>query len=250
MELGLKGKTVVVTGGTRNLGRSISLAFLLEGANVVTTYLHDDDAARDFLGAVPVSQKPNVIVRKCDASSAVACRDLCTDSIRHFGSFHVLVNSAALNRSQKPEDMSDEDFESIMRNTLRSTLYMTRAAFEVMKQQRGGRIINLSTAGVYTANPQELLYICAKAGVEAATRAFARYGAQFKITVNAVAPHVIASGMGLDTAKHDQSIVSRIPLGRMGRIEELVSLVLYLSSDICEYLTGQVIGLNGGRLMQ
>jgi 3-oxoacyl-[acyl-carrier protein] reductase len=127
---------------------------------------------------------------------------------------------------------------------------MTRAAFAVMKHAGGGRVVSISTAGVYTGNPDVLLYLCAKAGVEASTRAFARLGAPLGITVNAVAPHVIEAGMGLETISRDPTIPKRIPLGRIGRVDELVNLVLFLSSECCQYLTGQVVHLNGGRLMR
>lgn len=137
-----------------------------------------------------------------------------------------------------------------MHTTLRGVLYMSRAAFASMKSVGDGRIVNISTAGVYTGNPVELLYLCAKGGVEAATRAYARLGAPHRITVNAIAPHVITSGMGQETISKDSTILSRVPLGRMGRLEEFVNLVLFLSSQTCEYMTGQIIHLNGGRLMQ
>jgi 3-oxoacyl-[acyl-carrier protein] reductase len=250
MDLRLKGKCAIVTGGTRNLGRHIAFGFLREGATVLTTYVHDDVAAQHFFAEVPEALKPNVRMYKLDISSDVACRDLCAKALEEFGTLDVIVNNAALNHFEPLEDIDDEDFDRVMHNTLRTTLYMTRAAFTVMKPHGGGRIVNLSTAGVYTANPNELVYLCAKAGVEALTRAFARLGAGENITVNAVAPHVISSGMGLGTIRHDPSIIERIPLRRMGRVEELVALVLYLSSEISEYMTGQVLGLNGGRLMR
>ena len=250
MDLKLKGKAIVVTGGTRNLGRAIVLALLEEGARVVTTYREDEAAAKEFLSMVPAHHLASIRVHALDVSSDEACGQLAQAAVQEFSGLDVLVNNAAVFLSQTPEDISDRDFDWMLHNTLRSTVYMTRAAFKIMKGAGGGRIVNMSTAGVYTANPRELLYLSAKAGVEAATRAFARYGAQYRISVNAVAAHVISSGMGQETLSQDTSIIDRIPLHRAGRIDELVALVLYLSSPVSEYMTGQVLHLNGGRLMR
>lgn len=250
MELRLHGKSVIVTGGTRNLGRGIVQGFLREGAMVVATYRENEESAAEFVNLLPPDQKPNLRVRKLDVSSARCCEQLCRAACEEFGKLDVLVNNAAVLVTQDPSRITDADFDWIMQNTLRSCLYMTQAAFSEMDHSGGGRIVNVSTAGVYTANPYEMLYLCAKAGVEASTRAFARLGASKKITVNAIAPHIIDSGMGLETLRRDPSIRERIPLGRIGREEELVGLVLYLSSEISEYMTGQVLHLNGGRLMR
>jgi 3-oxoacyl-[acyl-carrier protein] reductase len=250
VDLRLHGKSVIVTGGTRNLGGEIVKGFLREGALVVTTYREDDRSAEEFLRTISPDQRPNLRVCKLDVSSAASCEQLCRRAYDEFGGVNVLVNNAAVLVTQELSQITDADFDWILQNTLRSCLYMTRAAFDTMSSSGGGRIVNLSTAGVYTANPKEMLYLCAKAGVEASTRAFARLGAPKKVTVNAVAPHVIDSGMGLETLKSDPTIIDRIPLGRNGRQEELVGVVLYLSSEISEYMTGQILHLNGGRLMR
>jgi NAD(P)-dependent dehydrogenase (short-subunit alcohol dehydrogenase family) len=188
-------------------------------------------------------------VYKLDTSHATACRELCSIACKEFGRLDIVVNNAARIIRQPPHAITDEDFDAVFHHTLRGTLYMTRAAFETMKVNGGGRIVSMSSAGVHAGNVNELLYLCAKAGIETATRAFARLGANCGITLNAVAPHVIDSGMGQETISVDPTILNRIPLRRMGRIDELVSLVLYLSSKNCEYMTGQVVHLNGGRLM-
>ena len=249
MDLQLKRKCCVVTGGTRNLGRAITLSLLNEGAQVLATYLHDKASADKCVALTPIEHQPHLRVARLDAAHEPECRDACELAIQQFGRLDVLINNAAVTTVQSPQSITDVDFDHIMRNTLRSNIYMSRAAANVMKSLGGGRIVNMSTAGVYTANPNELLYLCAKAGVEAATRAFARDGAQHNVTVNAVAAHVIASGMGEQTMSADRTIIDRIPLHRMGRLDELVGLVVYLASPICEYMTGQIIHLNGGRLM-
>lgn len=250
MDLQLAGKNCIVTGGTRNLGRAISLALLTEGARVLAIYKDDGADAEQFLSLVPSSCKGSLIVRRLDVSTSNGSKQACGIARETFGQLDILVNNAATILNQTPDEITDEDFDWVMRNTLRSTIYMSRAAIRVMKASGGGRIVNMSTAGVFTANPRELVYLCAKAGVEAATRAFARLAAKDRITVNAIAPHVIDSGMGRNTFAEDPTIIDRIPLHRTGSVDELVSLVLYLASPICEYMTGQIIPLNGGRLMR
>lgn len=250
MNLGLKERCVIVTGGTRNLGRALSLGFLREGANVVATYLRDTASANALLEAVPLEARDRIRIHRLDVASNTECERVCEITHREFGGLNILINNAALILRQEPSTITDDDFDLILHNTLRGVIYMMRAASNVMKSHRGCRIVNISTAGVYTGNPVELLYLCAKGGVEAATRAYARWGAPRGITVNAVAPHVIDVGMGRDTSVQDPSILTRIPLRRMGRVDEFVNLVLFLASSTCEYMTGQILHLNGGRLMQ
>ena len=250
INLNLEGKCVIVTGGTRNLGQAIVLALLKEGMKVVTNYRSDTASAEEFFENVPTDLKPSLLVKKLDTSSNRGCKKFCSLAMDEFGRIDVLINNAAIILSQTPDKISDDDFDLVLRNTLRGVIYMTRAVFSIMKSSGGGRIVNMSTAGVYNANPNKLLYLCAKAGVEGATRSFARLGARHKITVNAIAPHVIASGMGSKTLMLDPTIIQRIPLGRTGTVEEFVNLTLFLSSQCCEYMTGQILHLNGGRLMQ
>lgn len=250
MDLELEGRCAIVTGGTRNLGREISFALLKEGARVLATYYQNEAAAQDFLDAIPPSLRHNALVHKHDVSVGEDCERASSLALDAFGSFDILVNNAAKTIGQDPSEIRDENFDDVLRFTLRGTLYMTRAAFAIMRQNGGGRIVNISSAATQTGNPNELLYLCAKGGVEAATRAFARLGAPAGITVNAIAAHVIESGMGRLTIAADPTIPTRIPLGRLGRIDEFVKLVLFLSSRTCEYMTGQVIHLNGGRLMR
>lgn len=250
MDLKLKEKVVIVTGGARNIGKAIVLGFLNEGAKVVTTDRPGVVSNEDFFQDIPEELKPNVRIFNIDISTDIGCRELHDKTVSEFGKLHILVNSAAVHISQSPEAITDEDFDKVLYNTLRSTIYMTRAAFSIMQKNKKGRIVNISSAVVYAGNPNELLYSSAKAGIEASARAFARLGAPDGITVNAIAPHLIMTGMGLETLAKDPSIPARIPLGRAGRVDELVNLVLYLSSDISEYITGQVIPLNGGRLMR
>jgi len=249
MELALRARTAIVTGGTRNLGRAIVEGLLNEGANVITAFRSDVNAAAAFEASLPSPLRERLRVYQLDLASSPACQTLVGHAVTEFGGLHILVNNAGVMLRQDPQAIADHDFDWMLRNTLRSFIYMTRAAFAVMSEGGGGRVVNLSSEAAHTGNPKELTYLCAKAGVEGATRAFARLGAPHGLTVNAVAAHVVHSGMGTDTLADDSTIVSRIPLGRAGRLPELVSLVLFLCSDVCQYLTGQTLHLNGGRIL-
>lgn len=249
MELSLCGKCAIVTGGTKNIGEAITRGLLAEGSYVIATYRSDHIGAENMQRRVPSNWASRLMVKNLDVSYGANCDLLCQAAMKQCGRLDILVNNAALILSQPLEANTDADFDLILQNSLRSMLYMTRSAFKTMKAQGGGRIVSLSTAGVLTANPNELLYLCAKAGVEAATRTFARLGGRFRVTANAIAPHIIEAGMGVKTLATDHTILDRIPLGRAGTVEELVATVLFLCSDRAEYLNGQVLGFNGGRVM-
>jgi 3-oxoacyl-[acyl-carrier protein] reductase len=161
-----------------------------------------------------------------------------------------LVNNAALkdDPSKGMFTFSDADFDDIIGTNLRGFLYLTRQAMRLMSHTGGGRIVNISSVAVHTANPNELLYACSKGGMEAATRTFALHGAKNGICVNAVAPAIIASGMGLDRALKPETL-SKLPLGRAGKQEEVAALVLFLASEVSAYTTGTVVTIDGGRLL-
>ena len=246
MKIDFTDKVIIVTGGTKNLGRALVEELLENGACVAVTYLQDDLAAELMLSSLK-KYSERLSVFKVDCSVKNETEEFCSKVQQKYGKIDVLVNNAAAMDTPTFEEIDDTHFDLMMRHTLRSTIYMSLAVIPFMNE---GRIVNISSEGVSTGNPLELLYIAAKGGVEAVTRVFARYGGPKGITVNAVAPHVISSGMGNETLDRDPSIISRIPLGRIGKVDEFVSTVLFLSSKESEYINGQVIHLNGGRIMQ
>lgn len=246
MDLGLNRKCAIVTGGTKNIGEAITRSLLTEGAYVVTTYRSDHTAAERMQKKIPSELASRLIIKNLDVSCSANCDLLCQSAMDHFGRVDILVNNAALFLPQPIDAITDTSFDLILHNSLRSMLYMTRSAFNLMKTQKSGRIVNISTAGVYTANPNELLYLCAKAGIEAATRSFARLGGQSRVTINAIAPHVIESGMGLETLASDPTIVERIPLGRAGTIEEIAATVIFLCSNKLNISMDKSLGLTVG----
>lgn len=245
MKIDFKEKVVIVTGGTKNLGRALVEELLKNGAYVVVTYLQDDLSAEQMRSSLKMYSE-QLSIYKVDCSIKKETEELSIKINNKYGKIDVLINNAALMDVPSFDEINDSRFDLMMRHTLRSTIYMSLAVMSFMKK---GRIVNISSEGVSTGNPVELLYIAAKGGVDAVTRVFARYGGPKGITVNAVAPHVISSGMGNETIERDPSIISRIPIGRTGKIEEFVSLVMFLSSLESEYINGQVIHLNGGRIM-
>lgn len=248
MYLKLENKCVLVTGGTRGLGSEIVRAFLGEGARVVTNYREDQASARKFLESLDDKYRHQLVVVRCDLTLERDAVKLVELAEAELGDLDVLVNNAARldDPSKDVFTFTDEDFDFIFHANLRGLFYITRAAIAIMTKRGKGRIVNMSSAGVYTANPKEALYACSKAGVEAATRAFAAIGAKKGVTVNAIAPHIFEAGMALEKAR-DPERLARIPLGRAGKPEELAALTLFLSSEVSAYITGTVVPIDGGR---
>jgi len=250
MDLKLKQKRVVVTGGTKAIGGAIVRGFLDEGAHVFTNFKSDDEAAKEFESNLSQEHQANLRVVQVDTSTRVGALELIDLARRTLGGFDVLVNNAGRkdDASKGMFTFDDIDFDKIFGTNLRGFLYLTRQAIHMMSRTGGGRIVNISSVAPRTANPNELLYACSKAGVEAATRTFALHGAQYGIGVNAIAPALIASGMGLGRALEPETLKG-IPLGRAGREEEVAALVLFLASEVSAFITGTVVPIDGGRLI-
>jgi len=248
MHLGLENKCVLVTGGTKGLGSAIVRALLREGARVVTNYHRDHAAAQALVDGMGSEYPHQLIACRLDVASREDAVELVRFAQRELGALDVLINNAALIDDPEKDVFSfdDLDFDRIFHANLRGLFYVTRAAIAIMMTNRKGRIVNMSSAGVYTANPKEALYACSKAGVEAATRAFAAIGAKTGVTVNAIAPHLFEAGMALEKSR-DPERIARIPLGRAGKPEELAALALFLSSEVSSYITGTVVPIDGGR---
>src|SRR5579872_610905 len=250
MDLGLDGTRVIVTGGTKGLGGGIVRGFLREGARVITNYHRDVAAAQKLLASIPAEHFSRLSVFNKDISSPDEAVDLVQLAHVHFHGLDIMVNNAAIidDPREDPFIFTDREFDRVFHTNVKGLLHLSRAAMALMIPNGQGRIINLSSAGVHTGSPKELLYACSKGSVEAATRAFAAHGAKHNISVNAIAPHLIRSGMALSRA-NDPASLSRTPLGRPGEEEEVVDLVLFLASSLCSYMTGAIVPLDGGRLL-
>jgi 3-oxoacyl-[acyl-carrier protein] reductase len=252
IRFGLDGKRVIVTGGTKGIGVAIVRALLDEGASVITNYHENKSAAQTLVANVPTEHFPRLSAHMLDISSLDGANKLVLLAQAQLGGLDIVVNNAATLNGDEARDVfnfTDKDFDRVFHTNLRGLFYLTRAAMALMIDSgTGRRIVNMSSTGVYTGNPREALYASSKAGVEAATRMFAALGAKHEITVNAVAPHVIQAGMALEKSFQPETL-SRIPLGRAGRAEEVAALVLFLCTEMSAFMTGTVVTMDGGRLV-
>jgi 3-oxoacyl-[acyl-carrier protein] reductase len=245
----LKGKTAVVTGSGRGLGKAIALKLASLGANIVL----NDIVASDSVDATAEEFKAagyNVAVTKGDVRNAEDVKVMVKTAVDTFGSLDILVNNAGITKDKPMAMMSEEDWDLVLAINLKGAFLCTKAAAKVMIRQRSGKIVNIaSVAGVY-GNAGQANYSASKAGLIGLTKTTAKEFAARCVTCNAVAPGLIQSKMtDLLSEEVRQNYLKNIPLGRFGTPEDVANVVAFLSSDDSNYVTGQVIDIDGGLVM-
>jgi len=245
----LSGKVALVTGSARGIGRSIAELFSAEGAIVVVNDVGNDAGARETLAAITGSGGSGS-VEMFDVSDAAGVDAGVKNILAAHGRIDVLVNNAGITRDNLLLRMSEEEFDAVIRVNLKGTYLLTKTVTRHMMKQRSGKVVNISSVVGMMGNAGQSNYAAAKAGIVGFTKAAARELAPRNITVNAIAPGFIRTAMtaGLPEAVQ-KAFLAQIPLGRFAEPEEVAQLALFLSSDASSYITGQVIGLNGGMYM-
>ena len=241
-------RTAIVTGGSRGIGRAVCRKLAERSMNIVMNYSANADAAEEAadvcrsLGARVVTVQGNVAVPE-------DCDRIVQEALDAFGQVDVLVNSAGITRDNLLLRMSEEDFDQVIAVNLRGTFRMMKAVARPMMRKRYGRIINLSSIVGEMGNAGQVNYAASKAGVNGMTKAFAKEIAGKGITVNAVAPGFIDTDMTRALSREAaESLKARIPMGRLGTPEDVAHAISFLASEEAGYVTGQVIGVNGGML--
>ena len=238
-------RVAVVTGGTRGIGRSISEALKDAGYNVAATYAGNEEAAERF------KSETGIPIFKFD----VAHFNACTEGVKAIeaalgGPIDVLVNNAGITRDATMHRMSHEQWSAVIRTNLDSCFNMSRAVIEGMRERRFGRIINISSINGQAGQIGQTNYAAAKAGILGFTKALAQEGASRGVTVNAVAPGYVETDMVRAVPPNVlEQIVARIPVGRLGKPEEIARAVLFLAADEAGYITGSTLSINGGQYM-
>ena len=240
----LTGKKAIVTGASRGIGLAIATELAREGADVaiLSTSVKEDLAAK-------LSSELGVQVKSyaCDVANSATVQAVFKQIIADMGTVDILVNNAGITRDGLLMRMKDEDFDAVIATNLRSVFLCTRAVARTMMGNRSGHIVNVSSINALRGQAGQSNYAAAKAGVIGLTRTNAMELAARGITVNAVAPGFIDTDM---TAKLGAEIrekyASQIPLGRLGQPEDVAKLVAFLASDDAKYITGQIIGVDGG----
>ncbi|CAI6024779.1 3-oxoacyl-[acyl-carrier-protein] reductase [Cohnella sp. JJ-181] len=248
-EFDLSGRAALVTGASRGIGRAIALALAGAGCDVAVNYAGGEAAARETADAIEALGRKAILVQ-ANVGKAAEFEAMVQSAIEAFGKLDILVNNAGITRDNLIMRMKEEDFDAVIETNLKGVFNGIKAVTRPMMKQRYGRIINISSVVGVLGNAGQANYVAAKAGVIGLTKSAARELASRGITVNAVAPGFIETDM-TDKLPADirEAMLKEIPLGRMGRPEEIAESVLYLASDSASYMTGQTIHVDGGMYM-
>lgn len=242
-------KTAIVTGGTRGIGRAIALAFGTSGYQVIFNYISSDDLAESLIEEIK-SLGGSALAYKGDISKFEIAKDFFRFISEHSDGVDVLVNNAGITRDGFLVRMSEEDFDRVIEVNLKGVFHCSKLCTKKFMKQKKGKIINISSVSGIRGNIGQANYCAAKAGVIGLTKSMARELAMYNVTVNAIAPGYIQTDMtdNLPEVKKE-AIIKEIPLNRIGLPSDIAALVLFLSSDMANYITGQVIAVDGGMTM-
>ncbi|MDL1918968.1 3-oxoacyl-[acyl-carrier-protein] reductase [Chloroflexi bacterium CFX5] len=247
--LSLENKVAVVTGGSRGIGRAIALKFAENGAAVVINYNSSPDAAEDAVKKI-TEAGGKAAAFKADVSDFKQAESLIKFAIETFGDLGILVNNAGITRDQLIMMMPESDWDAVINTNLKSAFNCSKAAVKHMMRKRTGRIINIASVAGQMGNPGQTNYSASKGGQIAFTKALAREVAARNVTVNAIAPGFVDTEI-LDAMPPEtlEAALKLVPLGRKGKPEEIAFAAAFLASDGAAYITGQVLGVDGGMAM-
>ena len=245
----LKGKTALVTGGSRGIGRAIALELAQQGANIALVYAGNTKAAEETLARIRACGV-DARAYACDVANFDAVGAACKRILAEMGGVHILVNNAGITRDKLAAQMKPEDFNDVLSVNLGGAFHFIRHLYSPFVRQREGRIVNISSVVGLTGNAGQSNYAASKAGLVGLSKSIARELAPRGITVNVVAPGFIETDMtGALPENAKLGFAEKIPLRRLGQAQDVASLVAFLCSDRAAYITGAVIPVDGGMCM-
>ena len=245
----LKDRVAIITGAAKGIGKAISLTFIREGAKLALI-----DVDKGILGTAKNEIEKNreeVIAIPCDITKSVEVKAMVNQVQKAFGRVDILINNAGIIRRGTIETVTEEDWDRVIEVNLKGTFNCCKAVAVIMKEQGYGKIVNISSIagkmGDITSAPG---YGPSKAGVDALTKTLARQLAPYGINVNAVSPHAIETEMSAQwSEQRRKEIIASIPLGRLGKPEDVAEAVLFLTSEEASFITGEILDVNGGAWM-
>lgn len=242
--MSLNGKTALVTGASRGIGRAIALRLAEDGANVAVIYAGSADKAEAVVNEI-TALGVNAKAYRCNVADSAAVNETVKAVTNDLGKIDILVNNAGITRDGLMLRMKDEDFDAVLDTNLKGAFNMIRACYSGFIRKKSGRIINISSVSGIMGNAGQANYSASKAGVIGLTKSVARELASRGITCNAVAPGFIQTDM-TENLGDNNPLLNSIPLGKMGKPEDIAAAVAFLASDSAAYITGEVLKVDGG----
>ena len=245
----LKGKNVIVTGATRGIGKEIALTLAQNGANIAINYRNYNDEIVELINALK-EFGADVLAIKCDVSKSNEVENFVSEIKNHFSSIDILVNNAGITKDGLILRMKDQDFDDVLNVNLKGTFNTTKFVSQVMFKQKHGKIVNISSVVGLIGNAGQSNYSASKSGVIGFSKSVAKELASRNININVVAPGYIDTDMTKSLPDRvKEEILKIIPMKKIGNPKEVANLVLFLSSNLSDYITGQVINVDGGMVM-
>ena len=243
----LKGKTAIVTGGSRGIGAAICKRFAEQGANIALLYAGNTQKAEETKAAL---QEMGVKAEayQCNVADAEQVAAVCKQIIKDFGGADILVNNAGITKDKLVPMMKVPDFDSVVDTNLKGAFYMIKQLYPVFMKQKSGKIINISSVSGLMGNPGQTNYSASKAGLIGLTKSVAKELASRNVNCNAIATGFVATDM-TEHLSENNALVDHIPMKRFAQPEDIANLALFLASDQSDYITGEVIRIDGGLAM-
>lgn len=245
----LKGKVALITGATRGIGKAIALKFAENGADIAINYRSDNEALKNLVRELE-NKGVKVLPVQGDVSILEDANRIVKETVEGLGKLDILVNNAGVTKDGLIVRMKEEDFDSVINTNLKGTFNTMKATSSIMMKQRSGKIINISSVVGLVGNAGQSNYSASKAGIIGLTKSVARELGGRGINVNAIAPGFIQTDMtDVLPDKLKESMETSIPLKKLGDPEDVANLALFLGSNLSDYITGQVIAVDGGMTM-